>query len=71
MLAKSVSGVVKTVDGRAVEGVSVSDGFAVVQTDSEGAYQLMTAPQAIHIFITIPAGYSMGKAGGPLSFTKY
>ncbi|WP_166785202.1 calcineurin-like phosphoesterase C-terminal domain-containing protein [Sphingobacterium psychroaquaticum] len=68
MLAKSVSGVVKTVDGRAVEGVSVSDGFAVVQTDSEGAYQLMTAPQAIHIFITIPAGYSMGKAGGTPQF---
>lgn len=41
------------------EGVSVTDGYSVVKTDTEGHYTLTPNPSAVFIYITRPAGYEV------------
>ena len=40
-------------------GVSVSDGYSVVKTDAQGAYELKPNPDAVFINVTRPAGYDI------------
>ena len=40
-------------------GVSVSDGFTVVKTDSNGAYSLTPDSRAVFVFITRPSGHDV------------
>jgi hypothetical protein len=42
-----------------VSGVSVSDGYSVVKTDSRGTYSLKPDPRAVFINVTRPAGYDV------------
>ena len=54
-----VYGYVKDTTGNPIAGVSVSDGFTVVQTNANGFYQMESNPEAYHIFITTPAEYKI------------
>jgi hypothetical protein len=47
--------VIKYSDGKPAVGVSVSDGFSVVQTDTNGKYSLTPHQDAWYIFYSIPA----------------
>ena len=42
-----------------VSGVSVSDSYSVVKTDSRGTYSLKPDPRAVFINVTRPAGYDV------------
>lgn len=46
-----------TVDGKGIADAVVSDGFAVVKTDRNGAYELTPHAKATSIFLSTPAGY--------------
>ncbi len=46
-----------TCDGVGVEGVLISDGVEIVQTDADGVYQLNSAKKYGYVFMTIPEGY--------------
>jgi hypothetical protein len=46
-----------TCEGAPVEGVLVSDGVEIVQTDADGRYWLQSAKKWKYVFITIPRGY--------------
>ncbi len=52
-----MSGTVKDTAGRPMAGVPVSDGFAVVLTDSIGRYSIDTDKAAGLLFISTPSGY--------------
>ncbi len=39
--------------------VSVTDGFSVVKTDSQGAYSLTPDPRAVFVYLTRPAGFDI------------
>ena len=45
--------------GKAIAGVSVSDGTNIVQTDSKGRYSLQSTNEAMFVYISIPAGYEI------------
>lgn len=40
-------------------GVSVSDGYSVVKTDAQGAYELTPNPKAVFVNVTRPSGYDI------------
>jgi hypothetical protein len=44
---------------RGIAGVSVTDGYSVVKTDADGAYQIAPNQSAVFIYITRPAGYDV------------
>lgn len=50
--------------GKKLAGVSVSDGFSVVQTNRKGRYQLPVNDQARFVFISVPAGYHFPQEKG-------
>ena len=53
----AVNGCVVDTDGAPMEGVVVSDGYTVTQTDAEGRYEI-TAPRcAAFVWVSAPAGY--------------
>ena len=58
--------------GSGIEGVSVTDGFSVVQTDAEGHYSLTLNPAAEFIYLTVPAEYEIpyNAKGYPAFFKK-
>lgn len=60
-------------DGTPAVGVSVSDGFSVVQTDAEGKYSLTPHQDTWYIFYSLPADCSttVNSYGQPHFFTKY
>ena len=60
-------------DGTPAVGVSVSDGFSVVQTDKQGNYSLTPHVDAWYIFYTTPAdcAISTNSSGHPTFYTKY
>lgn len=60
----------KVVDesGKPVSGVVVSDGYECVRTDKKGKYTLECAPEATHLFISVPAGY---ETSGQQGFGSY
>ncbi len=41
---------------RGLPGVSVSDGLSVVRTDADGSFELVSAPGAEFVFVSLPAG---------------
>ena len=67
------TGIVTYDDGSPAAGVSVSDGFSVVQTDANGKYTLKPNANAWYIFYTIPADCQVpvNNYGQPAFFTKY
>ena len=60
-------------DGTPAAGVSVSDGFSVVQTDAEGKYSLTPHPDTWYIYYSLPADCNTvyDSKGSPLFYTKY
>ena len=48
-------GTVKYDDGTPASGVSVSDGYSVSVTDSNGYYRLATCPDSWYIYISLPS----------------
>ena len=49
--------------GRGVPGVVVTDGERFTQTDSHGAYRLVCGENAMHVYISVPAGYTVPVRG--------
>ncbi len=45
--------------GKGIQGVSVTDGFSVVNTDAGGVYSFYPHPEAQFVYISIPAGFSI------------
>ena len=54
-----VMGTVTDLEGRPVPGVTVSDSFTAVQTDSEGRYSFVRNEAAYYVHYSIPAGYQV------------
>ena len=50
-----VRGVVEA-GGKGLGGISVSDGLSVVRTSANGEFELVSAPGAEFVFVTLPAG---------------
>ncbi len=46
-----------TSDEKGVSGVSVSDGYKVVKTGSDGRFSLKPDPRSVFIYLTKPSGY--------------
>lgn len=57
-------------DGKAIAGVTVSDGYTVTRTDSKGRYKLDTDKDSRFIFITTPRGYISDPFRGNNCFYK-
>lgn len=54
-----------------VQGVSVSDGVQVVQTDAAGVYEMVSSVDARFVFVSIPSGYDFPVDGNNIvSFYK-
>ena len=68
-----VSGTVKYNDGTPAAGVAVSDGFSVVQTDSEGKYTITPHRDCWYIYYSIPADCQVpiNQYGQPCFYTKF
>lgn len=45
--------------GRGIEGVAVTDGYNIVQTNPKGEYKLLSNATAEFIYITVPSGYTV------------
>ncbi len=54
--------------GKGIAGVQVTDGTAIVLTDKDGRYQLMTGPNADFIYISVPSGYAFNNNKGIAQF---
>ncbi|MBQ5690447.1 MAG: hypothetical protein IIV24_03040, partial [Alistipes sp.] len=69
----TITGYVLDSDGNPIEGVSVSDGFSVVATDSEGYYSIKIVQDAWYIYISVPSEYKIpiNKDGQPCFFKRY
>ena len=69
-LPASATATGKVVDeaGKPVSGVVVSDGYDCVRTDKKGKYTIECAPEATHLFISVPAGY---ETSGQQGFGSY
>lgn len=60
-----------TCDGEGVEGVVISDGVEVVQTDADGVYQMASAKKYNYVFISTPSGYETATDGVlPVNYVK-
>lgn len=46
-------------DGKGVKGVKVSDGYYIVETDSDGVYNINSKKENGYVFMTIPSGYEV------------
>lgn len=55
----NLRGVVVTTEGIPVQGVSVSDGVEVVQTDENGCYHIASEKKTGFVFVTKPGNYNM------------
>jgi hypothetical protein len=66
-------GVVKYSDGSPAVGVSISDGFSVVQTDQYGKFSLTPHQDAWYIYYSLPADCQtvVNDKGQPHFFIKY
>ena len=63
-----ISGTVSTTDGKAIEGVVVSDGLNTVTTDSNGTFRMTADEDSRFIFISTPAGYTSATLEGETLF---
>ncbi|MGN1212366.1 MAG: metallophosphoesterase N-terminal domain-containing protein, partial [Candidatus Cryptobacteroides sp.] len=50
-------------DGKPVAGAVLSDGVEVVQTNSEGFYQMKSAKKYGYVFVSVPSGYEVPSNG--------
>ncbi|MBQ9138222.1 MAG: calcineurin-like phosphoesterase C-terminal domain-containing protein [Alistipes sp.] len=68
-----VKGTIRYSDGTPAAGVSVSDGFSVVQTDAEGNYKLYPHLDCWYIYYSTPADceVAINEHGQPAFFTRY
>ena len=53
----AVNGCVVDTDGAPMEGVVVSDGYTVTQTDAEGRYEITAPHCAAFVWVSAPEGY--------------
>ena len=53
----AVNGCVVDTDGAPMEGVVVSDGYTVTQTDAEGRYEITALRCAAFVWVSAPEGY--------------
>ena len=69
----TIRGYVRDSEGSPIEGVAVSDGFSVTQTDKLGYYELDITQDAWYIYISIPAEYKIptNNHGLPCFFKRY
>ena len=70
----TVYGYVKDSNGEPINGVAVSDGFSIVQTNEDGFYMINNvSPMSWYIYITIPAEYEIpiNEYGQPCFYQKY
>ena len=68
----TISGCVKGDDGKALEGVVVSDGLNCVKTDKEGRYYLPAdLSKAEYVMVSTPSGYSAPVEDGHACFWKW
>ena len=44
---------------RGATGVAVTDGYSVVKTDDQGAYEITPSPDAVFLYITRPSGHDV------------
>lgn len=67
-----LTGHIKDTAGNPIGGVSVTDGFSVVQTDAEGYYKLPGSRGATFVYYTVPAGYEVNynSDGYPLFYSR-
>lgn len=68
-----IQGKITYTDGRPAVGVSVSDGFTVVQTASNGTYALKAHPDTWYVYYSMPTDcrISTNANGQPDFFKKY
>ena len=66
-------GTVKYSDGTPASGISVSDGFSVAVTGSDGKYHLETTPDSWYIYVSLPSDAVVKKKsdGRPDFFIPY
>ncbi|WP_332910513.1 metallophosphoesterase N-terminal domain-containing protein [Algoriphagus boritolerans] len=56
-------------NGQGVQGVAVSDGRMVAQSNSSGEFELISGTDRDFVFVSLPAGYEIQKqANGSASF---
>ena len=68
----TISGYVKGDDGKALEGVVVSDGLNCVKTDKEGRYYLPAdLSKTEYVMVSTPSGYSAPVEDGHACFWKW
>src|SRR6185436_11767654 len=51
-------------NGKGLKGVIISDGYSVVATDKNGRYEFDAHPDAMHVFMSTPAGYAFKHESG-------
>lgn len=68
-----ISGHITDTDGKPCAGISVSDGFSVAVTDSDGYYHLNPTDDCWYIYYSIPeyAKVEKDSYGRPAFFTRY
>lgn len=57
--ACNMIGLVKDINGKAIPGVPVTDGYTFTVTDDNGVYQMTGSRYARKAYITIPSGYKV------------
>ena len=69
----AISGTVTYSDGTPAAGVSISDGFSVVQTDANGEYTLCPDKDCYYIYYSTPAECEVAtnNYGQPAFFTRF
>lgn len=68
----TITGTVSGDDGKALEGVVVSDGLHCYKTDSQGKYYLEAdLSETEYVFVSTPAGYSAPVQSGHAIFWKF
>lgn len=68
-----VTGAITYADGTPAAGVSVSDGYSVVQTAADGSYKIYPHKDCWYIFYSVPADCKVetNSYGQPCFFTRY
>ena len=71
--APMAEGTITYSDGKPAAGITVSDGFNVVYTDSQGRYSISTGSDTRYIYFSYPSDAVIEKNeyGCPAFFTKY
>ena len=73
LISYQVYGYVKDNKGNPIGGVSVSDGFTVVQSDENGFYQMIASKDAWYINVSLPSEYEVpiNEFGQPCFYKRY